>query len=528
MDIETKPFLYKKRYNHSVGEAIDDLFFKLKYRLQKFILQYKFTAKILHPLEGYMFDRKKKLGRFNIENRLFTDEAIVPYNKVSIIEMNYFEVIEIDDFDKYRKTIISKFGKHQMFRSTKKQNDLKITLSKVKQEIDTISRGQLFSINYDKTQTENNDLISYVNVNYIKTNESYFILQIQVKLSTKFHDIFSEIVSQKDIGLSLNHYNSFIDIIKTKRFHSYESFQSSLKVSNIRNLLFDVNQQVKINITSHLQGHFHQSKKSKFLPSIECYEVENIHDFHLDKNLKDNFKNYFENYYALKDNKIEIYIPDSSDVKQTLIQIIKEKGHGEKNTSEKDKSDYDYLETYYLIHSLAFPCFFTAILSEQFEKLNLLKRQIYDFVNDTKKRNLFKPFLFFYYNNRYINLKQTLTEILLTTKRFETEFTNKNIYWYSDGQDLSEFEPRNKRVIRDNSDLMTKLINDFTYRIKQLEIKTKSINEIFKTIEELNNYRTNFLLQTISLLIAILAFVFTFDKTKILFIKAWEIVRLLF
>lgn len=513
-------FIYKKRFN-SFQEKFDNVIDSYKNKSRHFLSKNKWTSKYLDFFEVFSLNKFKWIDKYSF-TEAFNMPDIIPYvyKDIMLEKIDFFEAIEIDNFDKYRNKILSKFADKQIFFSTKTKDDLKQKLSGVKKNLDTVSWGNLFSIDYKKKHSKRNDLIAFINVSYIKTNESYFILKIDVTPSKKFKSIFKKIISSEDVGLSVPHYNTLINIIRTKRFLSFESFINSLKCKNIELLISDLNQQVKLNITTHLKGYFHNSKTSSILPSIEYYEVDNITDFHRDKDLKQNFNTGFDGHYALPDNEVEIYFSNSTERKHNLIQVLKQKGHGNKLANEI--TNYDNAETHFLLESLAFPCVFRGILKEQFENLKTLKRDIYDFVNDTKSNNILKKLLFFHYNNRYIKLKQGLTQILLTTKRFESEFTRQNIYMYTKHFELHKFEPRNRRTEKDEKNLLLRIIDDLNFMIKSLDTKTKSTNEIFKAIEELNSYKTNFLLQIVSLFIAFLAFVFTFDKTKNLIISLFN------
>lgn len=43
------------------------------------------------------------------------------------------------------------------------------------------------------------------------------------------------------------------------------------------------------------------------------------------------------------------------------------------------------------------------------------------------------------------------------------------------------------------------LLGSFCFRLDRLKLRTKSSQEVFKSLEELNNYRTNLALQVFSL-----------------------------
>ena len=82
-------------------------------------------------------------------------------------------------------------------------------------------------------------------------------------------------------------------------------------------------------------------------------------------------------------------------------------------------------------------------------------------------------------------MKQSLTQILLTTKRFESEFTKRKITLYTNHTDLREFKPKNRniRIDKEEKDLLNRIVEEFSNDIESLNEKTKSTNEIFKSIE---------------------------------------------
>lgn len=525
MENSERIFFYKKRYNSHIKHNLEKYNTALKSRLLKFLYNNRFTSKHLHPFDCYTLKKVKKFNdnySYDIKTRLTKDQS-KSYKEINLLEIDYFEALEIDNFDKYKDQIISKFSDNQFFSSSLNKEKLKQKLSEIKKEFDSISWGELFNINFEKKRTLHNDLISSVNVNYIKTNESYFILKIKISPSDKFKNTFAEIINSEDVNFSKHHYHSYYNILKLKHFHSHQSLIFSSKCFNIENLLNDLNQQVKRNITKHFKGYFHNSKIEVSLPSVEYYEVSNFTKFHNDSSLEQNFNTGFDGYYSIDDNQIEIYFSNSRK-RSTRLQVVKQKGHGSKPQIGKDHTNYDRLETHYLLNSLAFPCVFRGILIELFEKLNSLKREIYDFGNDTKNINIFKSLFFFKYNNSYLELKQTLVQILITTKRFENEFTKNKIALYTQEFELENFTPRNRRQKTEKKNLLYDIVEELSNSIKSLNEKTKSTNEIFKSIEELNSYRTNYLLQIMSLFIACLAFIFAFDKAKELCVYLFDII----
>lgn len=516
-----KPFLYRKRYYSSWKEKLQEKSLKNKIQLQKKLSKNKYTSKLIDNYEVYALSKTKWLGKYHIDDIFNLPESErYNYTDIKLKELIYFEAIDIDNFDSIENKLISKFSNKQRGVFDISDEELKNKLSKIKNSFDTISNGKLFSINFKKVKSEKSDLISFANLSYTKTNESYFILKITIFPSEKFEKIFKKIICDDFTALRVPHYLPYLSILKKRRFIKHESFISNLKAHNLRLLLNDLNFQIKNNITKHINGYFHASRYSNSLPCIEYYEVEDINDMKKDTKLQDIFETDYNNHhYALNDNKVEIYLSDNYRRDQTLIQILKEKGHGGKSdVSPKDATDYSDIETYCLLDSLSFPCVFQGILNEQLNNHNKLKREIYDFGKNVNKPSLFNRFFFFRHNRKYIKLKQRLSQILISIKRYESEFTNQRIALYTREFDLRSFVKFSHQNTKTTENLLQVIVRDFNFQIKDLDSKTKGTNEIFKTIEELNSYRTNLFLQLISLIIGILAFVFTFNKIKTFFI----------
>lgn len=513
-------YSYHKKYqNTSLKERFNQKVYNFKKNLL-IKLGNSFLRKRLDHFDLYTLKRAI-IGKdvLTKSNNIFSNQTF-NYTSIKLTELHFFEVIEIDNFDKFHRKIISKFSKQKIFFSSRELRSLKENLSKVKNNLDTISTGGLFSLNFRKKKVHYNDLIDFVELSYIKTNESYFILRIAITPSTHFNSIFYKILEQNDTSNSVIHFKTFLEIIKSKKFISHESFVTSNKCKNIQNLISDVNEQVKLNVTKHLKGIFHKSSSSKFLPHIEYYEVEDMNDFHKDSNLNFNFDRGFDGPFKSQDNEIEVYLSDTRNDKISNVQVIKKKGHGAKKSIKNDMSDYAKLETHYLLNSLAFPCVFKAILHENRLKLNKLKRDIYDFIGDSSKKNKLRFILFFTNNRKYIRLKVKLTEVILILKRFEIEFSRQDLVFYTNDFQLSEFKATTPRPYSNN--LLEKIIKSFELQIENLDKKTKDANEVFKSIEELNAYRTNLILQIISIFIGFLALIFTFEKAKKLFQSIYE------
>jgi len=505
-------YLYSKRYL-TRDERKQRVRNRIKGKILESIAKRKKIFKKYRIIDIYSLERKKWIDKYNIfiDDVIKRDESF--YSGIRLKDVSFFEVVKLDDFNKFRNTLLSKFGANSGFLGIDRKEDLEKKLSDLENKFDNISRGRLFFINYKNERKSSTDLIDYIDCSYIKTNESYFIIRFDISLSEKANKIVDNIIQQKDIGLSFPNYYSYYRILQKKRFYISTSFSRSLKAYNIKNFVSDLSNQVKENVTKHFNGYFHASKIFQTLPSIQLYEVDEISKFKEDKELTSLYRTGFGKFFALDDKQIEIHFSDRWNTTNELIHVFKQKGHGSREKNGSDLTDYDNLENHFLIDSLTFPCVFSAILREQSYKLSNLKRQIYDQIKDSGNKFIIKHFFLLGANNKYLQLKHKSVQILLTMKRFEEEFTDRNIQLYTRGFPLESLHAQNQRE-HDEKNLLDYYINAFRYQIGELDKKTKSINEVFKSLEEFNSYKTNFILQLFSILIGVFTFIFAFDKTK--------------
>jgi hypothetical protein len=505
-------YLYSKRYltREERKQRSRNL---LKGRMLEFIAKRKKIINKYKILDAYSLDRKKWIDKYNvfIDDVIKRDENL--YTGIKLNDVSFFEVVELDDFKKFRNTLLTKFGNNTGFLGLDRKEDLEKELSDLENKFEKISWGRLFSINYKKERTSSNDLIDYIDCNYIKTNESYFIIRFDISLSEKADCEIDKIIQQKDIGLSYPNYYSFYRIFQKKRFYISTSYMQSLKAFNISNFISDLSNQVKENVTQFFNGYFHASKIFKTLPSIQLYNVDDISKFKEDKELVSIYRSGFGKYFSIDDEQIEVHFSDRCNDSEELVHVFKQTGHGNREKNRSDLSDYDRLESHDIISSLSFPCVFSAILREQNYKLSNLKRLIYDQIRISGNKYILKHFFLLGTNNKYLQLKHKSVQVLLTMKRFEDEFTDRSIHLYTRDFPLESFHAKNQRG-NEAKNLLEYYIKAFRYQIDGLDKKTKSINEVFKSLEEFNSYKTNFILQLFSILIGILAFIFAFDKTK--------------
>jgi hypothetical protein len=81
------------------------------------------------------------------------------YNTLKLFYINFMEVIEIDKFDHFRKSLISRFSRnHSGFGlDLRYKEELKEKLSNIKINLDTSGNGNLISLNFKKLNPRHSD-----------------------------------------------------------------------------------------------------------------------------------------------------------------------------------------------------------------------------------------------------------------------------------------------------------------------------------------------------------------------------------
>ncbi len=513
MSEEKNPYIYDRRFkDYSLKEKSKIFADSIKGQILRTLFKSP-IGKRLNPSD-YFAAKKAERETFGHD----TNERF-KYDKIEISRVKFFEALEIDDFDNYKSILISKSPdtSHLLFGRSKES--IKEALDKIKNSLDTISYGgELFHLRFNNQKYS--DLLQGASISYIKTFESYFILCIEVKPSDKFNQIFSSIVSSNEYQIETTIYNNSLKILRTGKFVKHSAVTLSNLAYSLDNLFSDLDYQVRYNITNTLKGQFY---KKESLPRIEMFEVESIEDFQRDAILRHVIGNVRDSF-SLDDTKIQIITRPYSNGDNYRIRVVKEKGHGKRKESASDLTDYDKIETHDILLSLSLPCTLDAILRNHSEELNQLKRRVYDYINESAKRNFWNKILFLKYSQNYVNLKVSLAKNILTFKRFEEEFSNRNLRIFSRDLDLRSFKraQSNNRESDENSDLKTYFESLFKSQIERLNKKIATLEQVFKPIEDLSIYRVNFWLQISSLFIGVLALILGLDKLTALFIKFYK------
>lgn len=421
-------FFYDKKYKTSL-EKREELALYIKQTIYSLFLNIPFLKKKLSYIDIHYhnLNQGKRLKRNYYQNPYISKSktSIFDHRKLEMPSISFFDVIEIDNFQNFQKELINKFSnKHSeiISRISFKENLIK-DLSKIKINLDTSSHGRLINIDFNKIQAINSDLLGFIEISYIKTEESYFILHLNVRTSEKFNTLYSKIINSREIEYSTKHFHSFMNILKHKVFNSHTSSGGTLIQHNIDNLISDLKFQVTFNLLKPFQGYFYTSKLNPNIPTVIHYSIENF------LNLKKDYR--FSNFLRLKqarcfsskDHLFDFYL----NQEYNTVLIIKEKGHGKKEPLEKDLTNYDWLESYSAIQDIAFVCVFESILNIEFLKLNQIKRRTYDLIKHSNRWMLLNFISIFKYNINYFKLKKEIAVLNLTTSRYKNEFSKNSI-----------------------------------------------------------------------------------------------------
>lgn len=492
-------FSYKRRYEERPFTGLlQNWSIKLKMFFLKSLLKSPFknsvdladSYAIRHQNEAYFFD-----------------EGRIKYVDVILPKITFYEIFHIDEFHIHKKLLLRNFRDDHQGPFKKDYQKVQKSLDEIKQSLGTIIwNNQIVYTEFNRSLDDN--LIKSASIGYIKTRESYFILTVEIKTSDTFQQIFKSIIDSDNYQIGTLQFNSLAEILRTGKFTRGTKQGWGSVGQNIHNLLSDLNFQVKKNITTRLRGNFN---KLGMLPRLEYFEVENMTKFREDKVLSSIIQNH-HNSYQLPDGQIQISLYSNN-----AIRIIKEKGHGKRPHSNSDLTDYDWLETFELMRGLDLPTGLRSILSMQSQSLTSLKRDVYDYISESGRKTFLQRMRILYWKRRYEKLKVKLAMSILTFKRLEEEFDSCNMGIYFHDYDLSQFLKHELKHQNTVTNLQEHFQKTFQNQVKKLNQDIATLEHIFKPIEDLHIYTINVWLQLSSVIIAILAFVVTFDKVIAIF-----------
>ncbi len=159
-------YLYSKRYL-TRDERKLRVRNQIKGKILESIAKRKKIFKKYRIIDIYSLERKKWIDKYNIfiDDIIKRDESF--YSGIRLKDVSFFEVVELDDFNKFRNTLLSKFGANSGFLGIDRKEDLEKKLNDLENKFDNISWGRLFSINNKNERKSSTDLIDYIDCSYI-------------------------------------------------------------------------------------------------------------------------------------------------------------------------------------------------------------------------------------------------------------------------------------------------------------------------------------------------------------------------
>lgn len=487
---------------------------KLRLRLHNFNNSLKKWLLILVVKSEWFVNKYQIYDHFtlqhNEEDWLSQKESRIPYTDINLEQIHFYDVIEIDSINRKSLERFRNLVAKTKMEGISNNSDAVKKYRSFKDKMDIISTGSLLTLSFRNNRNKFNDYLQYVAITYIKTTESYVMIRVKVTASELFLSKFKEIISAKVVSRGIVHFKSYWHILTRIKFIDHESFGTTSLSRGLDNLFYDMQYQVHHNILKYIGGSFSRSIHLQKIPSMYYFEIDNLENFYRDKQLQVLFPRNFEGPFFSSDGKVQIFLNEFEKQNRNSLRIVKEIQIDEtQKDSHKSKQN---IHMHFLLDSFAFPCAFSAKLNFQLEELNRLKREIYDFSEHISDKQSMYIFYFFTINRKYVRLKIRLTRFITSMKRFEAEFTSTDMIRYVDEGYLKAFYATSP--IKERETLHSLYLSEFKYLTKKYDSNIKGIHEVFKSVEELNAYRTNLVLQISSVVIAIFAFIFAFEKIK--------------
>lgn len=516
---------YKRRYYNSNADRLQRisdyakgmvLNFMVKHRKLFKIREFTFDSSkkdwcekfLVLERKDYPYDPTKWIGGSDKTPKIKTvGSKKVSKPSLKLKEIHCCEVIDIDGFDQQVLKLMLrdgyKYRKHGVFSSRTKE--LQELLINVKNDLDIMKWGTLFTIDVKKTKcAEKCDLIDKIDVRYVKTLESYFILSYVVRPSQKFDESLNRIIQENNTWLERINYNTWREILKTKIFISHYNLHINSKSANVSGLIDDLKHQLHSQFVKKYGGLFSKDGGSEALPSIEYYETDSIDTICKHDNLSMYFDKHRKEWFKIKNSSVEFRFNDfRSQSFQSNIQVLSQ-------VSKDDRSDQiDPFERQKLFQTLTFPCVFREVTNIQISKLNKLKRGVYDFTRKLITPNILKKLWIIGLNRSFFEHKKSLTYFTLMLIRYKREFSKEKmkLYMYEYPFDQVILPVTSKATNNADISFLDFVIGRLAGQFSRIKEKTDDVNEVFEHVEELVKFHSNYLLQIFALIVGMTALV---------------------
>lgn len=422
------------------------------------------------------------------------------YSEVKTKSITLVEVIEIDEFDEFEKAIVklvsSKSNLYNYNPSGDNIKKVKHRLQDIKVEFNKIKYESLFAFDLRESTHPDFSLIDFLSCSFVKTHESYVILQFLVKPSALFHESFEKLLEGKSGMMSIPIYNNIVTALRTNRAYNQSTSRDIIE-NNISYLFMDINVQVKRFVKRHFNGLFLKSAKLNYLPSVEVFTVNSIPECLAGKGLKNYLRRASYDDYMNEDQTLAV-------VSQNLMfDFVKLRGFKILITDKFMASEEESVVNYHiekLIRAVSVTWALRNITDVIGTRSIDLKRRVFDFIKINSKKSLINWLLRIPRTYEMISLKSSLVQMKVVVGRLENEFAPKNLKIYTQDAHLEELVNAERE-----GNFKIRVTSQIRYRIEHLEREIDQLKQYFKLVEEINKFRTNLSLQIVSLLVGIMS-----------------------
>lgn len=470
---------------------------RIKYWIINRIYDSRFKSK-LNPSDSSSIYRLRR----NIESPLFAQQS-KPLEDVKLKAVYLNEVFHINDYQKVRKGILrlarKRYSESGYFGDIN-YKELDENLQNFSTAFDNAQIGKFLRINFYKSRFHKNKPFFDATIFYHKTNESFIVMTIKISPKKLVQEKFESICSNEDRSYTAPNFYKWINIIKNRCFLKSESIHSSLKTENLDKELEELCYPAERFLRKHLKGYFNSTVKT--LPKIINLGISDTESLKHD-NVLSRWFNFEECDSTFEHNNqwITHWYPSSfNDSRRKKLFIL--------DTKDSKNTIYEHGK---IIQSLAFFWGLDNYFDLKRERAKILKREIYDFANgfSVKYWTLIKSI----FQTKYRKIKYKIAQDQIIYSIFKSEFdssqqfatymmdSNMQLYTnhkFCKKEDKEKLHINRAQIILDKADANSQDIN--------------KLNERFKPIEELNNFNTSTSLDTIAIVISLVAFLFTYEK----------------
>jgi len=475
---------------------------KFKYWIVNRIYDSRFKSKLNPSDRSSIYSIRK-----NRDSPFLTQKSR-PLEDVTLKSVYLNEVFHINDYKKVRKGILNlarkKYSESGYFGDID-YKQLGDNLQNFSTAFDNAQIGKFLRLNFHKSRFHKNKPFYDATIFYHKTNESFIVMTIKISPKNTVTESFKSICSNEDSSYMTPNFYKWLDIIKNKCFLKSQSIHSSSKTENLDNVLNNLCLPAEQYFRKHLKGYFNATIKR--LPKIINIKISNTANLKEDTVLS-RWLNFEECESTFEHNNQWIshwYPSNFDDSRQKKLFII--------DTEDSKTTIYEHGN---IIQSLSFFWGLDNYFDLKRERAKILKREIYDFANGfgIKKWSLIKSV----FQKKYSRIKYKIAQDQIIYSIFSSEFNSKQEFSMYLMESNMQLYKNHKFCEKEKKELLH--INKVENILEKANSNSQVINQLnerFKPIEELNNFNTSTSLDTIAIVISLVAFLLTYEKLIELF-----------